>query len=152
ATMSRLMRGTIARAFVCAAALLLRLAPARADGAFSDSLAIFVPVNKPHEIVLATNFGLIIAQDDGATWYGVCEQAVASQARLYQMGPPPGNRLLAVSPLALVTSTDGACTWQVAGGALDGAIVSNAFPDPNDAMHVLALGVPGNDANMYVPP
>jgi MYXO-CTERM domain-containing protein len=49
-----------------------------------------------------------------------------------------------------VTSTDGACSWQVAGGAISGAIVNDAFPDPNDPMHVLALGIPPADG--YTPP
>jgi MYXO-CTERM domain-containing protein len=142
------MRRTIARLIVCAAAL--GPAAARANGAFPDSLSILLPADRPHEIVLATNFGLLISEDDGASWHWVCEQAVASQARLYQMGPAPVDRLLAVSPLALVTSTDGACSWQVAQGALAGAQVTDAFPDPNDVMHVLALGIPPADA--YTPP
>jgi hypothetical protein len=121
-----------------------------ANGAFPDSLSILVPPDRPHEIILATNFGVLISEDDGAKWFWVCEQAVASQARLYQMGPPPTDRLLAVSPLALVLSTDGACSWQAAGGAISGATVNDAFPDPNDPMHVLALGIPPADG--YTPP
>src|SRR5215831_1213059 len=105
------MRRTIAWWLLCTAAL----APARAsaNGAFPDSLSILLPPDRPHEIILATNFGLLVSEDDGAKWNWVCEQAVASQARLYQMGPPPTDRLLAVSPLALVTSSNGACSWQV---------------------------------------
>src|SRR5262249_55055616 len=86
ATMRRPMRPTIARMILCAAALLP--APAHPNGAFPDSLSIMLPPDHPHEIVLATNFGLLISEDDGATWHWVCEQAVASLSTLYQMGPP----------------------------------------------------------------
>src|SRR5947209_6557024 len=38
--------------------------PARADGAFPDSLQVLLPAGQPHRIILATNFGLIISEDD----------------------------------------------------------------------------------------
>ena len=142
------MRRTIAWWLLCAAAL--ATARASANGAFPDSLSILVAPDRPHEIILATNFGLLLSEDDGATWNWVCEQAVASQSNLYQIGPAPTDRILARSPLALLTSTDGACSWQIGGGAISGATVNDAFLDPNDAMHVLALGIPQADA--YVPP
>ena len=63
--------------------------PATADGAFPDSLSVLVPAGHPHEIVLATNFGPLISEDDGATWSWVCEQAIALLVSLYQVGPPP---------------------------------------------------------------
>ncbi|MES1210484.1 MAG: hypothetical protein ABUS79_31475, partial [Pseudomonadota bacterium] len=38
-------------------------APARADGAFPNSQNIMTPAALPHEIVLGTNFGLVISTD-----------------------------------------------------------------------------------------
>src|SRR5438034_182083 len=51
-----------------AAALVLALGPrfARADGAFPDSQIILTPADRPREIILVTNFGLIQSEDGGA--------------------------------------------------------------------------------------
>ncbi len=52
---------TPARPAIVAAAVLalssLSGGRARADGAFPDSMALFLPADRPHELVLATNFG-----------------------------------------------------------------------------------------------
>jgi photosystem II stability/assembly factor-like uncharacterized protein len=113
--------------------------PAAADGAFPDSLSLLLPADRPGDIILATNFGLVLTHDGGHTWQWVCEQAIAPQARLYQIGPAPLSQLYAVAPTALVTSSDGACSWSQATGAIGNGFVEDAFPDPSDAMHVLAL-------------
>lgn len=135
--------GVIGLASVRSLALVLALvAPAgeaRADGAFPDSMALFLPADRPHEILLATNFGLLFSEDDGGTWHWVCEQAIASLTSTYQMGPPP-HRLFGLSTEGLVFSTDNACSWTQTGGGLAGAYVSDVFPDPIDPMRVLAIG------------
>src|SRR6187431_1924660 len=41
--------------------------PARADGAFPDSLQILLPADRPNVIGLATNFGVILSEDAGRT-------------------------------------------------------------------------------------
>ena len=48
---------------------------ARADGALPDSLSISTPAARPHDITLATNFGLVLSHDDGRRWVWSCEQA-----------------------------------------------------------------------------
>jgi hypothetical protein len=131
---------------------LLALAPAgirraRADGAFPDSGQILLPVDRPHDIYVGTNFGVLVSQDDGATWRWVCEQAVASLAGLYVVGPPPPDRLYAVSPAALVVSDDQACHFDPAAGAVTGVYVADVFPDPADPAHVVAIGTLGADAS-----
>jgi hypothetical protein len=126
-----------------AVALVLAAAVARADGAFPDSMQVLLPADRPHEIILTTNFGLVLSDDDGATWRWVCEQAVASWVSLYQMGPPPDETLFAVSPPeGLSTSRDVGCSWSFAQGSLAGAQLLDAFPDPTDGAHVLALATP----------
>jgi hypothetical protein len=114
---------------------------ARADGAFPDAQTILLPADRPDEILLATNFGLLASQDAGATWIWSCEQPVNSYGRLYQMGPPPSRRLYAVAGGKLVFSDDGACGWQVAGGALAAQLCEDAFVDPTDGTRVLAAGL-----------
>ena len=49
-------------------------ARARADGAFPTPEAVLVPADRPQEIILATNFGLVISEDAGQTWSWSCER------------------------------------------------------------------------------
>jgi MYXO-CTERM domain-containing protein len=118
---------------------LLPAAAARADGAFPDSQNILTPESLPHEILLATNFGLVLSLDGGQTWTWTCEQTQNNFATLYQIGPPPGNRLYATSAAGLILSDDRSCSWSVGGGLAAGATISDFFPDPSDAERVLAV-------------
>ena len=114
---------------------------ARADGAFPDAQTILLPADRPDEILLATNFGVLASEDAGASWIWSCEQPVNSYGRLYQMGPAPVHRLYTVAGGKLVFSDDGACGWQVAGGALSTQLCEDAFVDPTDGTRVLAAGL-----------
>jgi hypothetical protein len=121
-------------------AVALAAAGARADGAFPDSMQVLLPPDQSQQLILSTNFGLVISVDDGASWRFVCELAVGAGANLYQLGPLPTNALFAVSQAqGLSVSRDVGCHWSVAGGSLAGARALDAFPDPTDAKHVLAL-------------
>jgi len=117
-------------------------ASAQANGAFPNSLGILLPTDRPAEIFLATTFGLISSQDAGKTWTWSCEQPVAYSANLYQLGPSPLDRIFAVSSDGLIYSDDGSCTWSIAAGALKDSWVTDAFVDPTDPMHVMAIGSP----------
>jgi hypothetical protein len=118
---------------------------AEANGAFPDSLSLMAPVDRPHEITLATNFGLISSEDDGQAWFWTCESQRSNLGALYQLGAPAQDRLFAVSSEGLVYSDDAACGWSVAGGLLASALVSDYFPDPGDPRRVFAIAVPGRD-------
>jgi hypothetical protein len=130
-------RGTLA----LVAAVLLTPLGARADGAFPNGQGVLVPADRPDEIILATNFGLVSTEDGGRTWLWSCEQAATSYGHLYQMGPAPAHRLYAVANSKLVFSDDGACGWQTAGGALATQLCEDLFVDPNDGTRVLAAGL-----------
>ncbi|HSY39841.1 MAG TPA: hypothetical protein VLA79_09940 [Polyangia bacterium] len=119
----------------------LAATPAKADGAFPDGQSVIVPADRPDEILLATNFGVLTSEDAGATWIWSCEQPVNSYGRLYQMGPAPAHRLYAVANGKLVFSDDDACGWQVGGGALGSELCEDAFVDPTDGTRVLAAGL-----------
>jgi hypothetical protein len=126
--------------------------PARADGAFPDSDSIVVPDALPDEILLGTNFGLVLSVDDGVTWTWSCEQPGNAFGNHYQMGAPTMNRLYAQgrgsTTATLAYSDDAGCSWQVAGGGVAGAVVLDAFPDPTDAGRVLALVSRASDGGM----
>lgn len=136
-----------ATAAVCA--LLLAPGAARADGAFPNAQAILVPADRPLEIVLATNFGLVKTEDAGRTWTWSCEQALTSFGRLYQMGPGPVHRLFTVASARLVYSDDGACGWQASAGALATDLCEDAFVDPTDGTRVLAAVLAGAGGVQY---
>jgi MYXO-CTERM domain-containing protein len=133
------------RAAILAATLCLGAATvARADGAFPNSQNIMAPAALPHEILLGTNFGLVMSFDDGQTWTWSCEQQLNSFATLYQVGPPPANRLYAVSAQGVIRSNDTACSWSAATGIGSSAAL-DVFADPTDAAHVLAVTTTGAD-------
>ena len=114
---------------------------ARADGAFPNALNILTPAQLPNETLLATNFGLVMSFDHDQTWIWSCEQPLNSFAILYQMGPPPLNRIYAISPTSLITTDDSSCTWNSsASGAVD------AFVDPTNGNRVLAVVAKSADA------
>src|SRR4029077_20439774 len=93
-------------------------ATARADGAFPAAEGVIVPAERPQEIMLVTNFGIVQSADGGATWTWSCEQDTNALGLLYQLGPAPRRRLFAVANNKVVTSDDATCSWQVAGGLL----------------------------------
>ncbi len=137
------MRARLALRWLLLAAVAPLLSPgaARADGAFPDALSIMTPEQLPNETLLATNFGLVMSFDRDQTWSWACEQGANNFATLYQMGPPPRNRIFAVSPTNLIFSDDSSCSWTAAApGALD------AFVDPTDGNRVLAVVTTSLDA------
>lgn len=126
---------------------------ARADGAFPDAQSVLLPRDRPHEIVLATNFGLVSSVDDGKTWTYSCESMATAGGSRYVVGPPSsggvsGDRLFAVStpPPGAPFSTDDACSWAQGGGAIAAAsnptYVSDVFPDPSNPARVFLLATP----------
>ena len=109
---------------------------AAANGAFPDSLQILLPPDRPQEIVLSTNFGLIVSEDAGANWSWTCEEPATSGANLYSMGAPPLDRIFAVGPAGLAHSDDEGCTWALASGLAASSFFVDAFPDPTDSRRV----------------
>jgi hypothetical protein len=112
---------------------------ARADGAFPDSLEVLLPSDRPNEIVLTTNFGLILSEDAGVTWMWTCESPSSSGAYLYSLGASPTDRVFGLAPAGLAHSDDGGCSWALAAGLVPGSIVVDAFPDPTDARRVWSI-------------
>jgi hypothetical protein len=126
-------------------------APARAhaNGAFPDSENILTPADRPQEIVLVTNFGLVSSADGGQTWLWSCEQEGNALAILYQLTPLPRDRLLALANQSLVYSDDRSCGWQVAGGPLAGQSMTDVFVDPVGGARVMAVGVLNQAYTVY---
>ena len=139
-------QGRSAAAWACALALATAAGSARANGAFPGGQTILAPRDLAGEILMATNFGVVESRSAGRTWTWTCEQPANSFGRLYQMGPAPGHRLFAIASSKLIYSDDRSCSWQVAAGTLAGTSVQDAFVDPRDGTHVLAVAVSFGDA------
>jgi MYXO-CTERM domain-containing protein len=144
----------VLQALVALVALLAAAGEARGNGALPASLGILVPGDQPQEIVLATNFGLIISEDAGASWLWTCEQPQISFGYLYGVGPPPRNRFYGLSPKeGLAFSDNGSCSWRRSGGALADVVASDFFVDRSNPDRVLAVGaVVDVDADEVGPP
>jgi MYXO-CTERM domain-containing protein len=117
-----------------------------ANGAFPDSETILVPADRPNEILVATNFGIVLSEDGGGTWTWACERPETTFGRLYQIGPGPLHRLYTVANGKLAYSDDGACGWQTARGAIAGLSVQDAFVDPMNGNRVFAVALAHADA------
>jgi hypothetical protein len=115
----------------------------RANGAFPESFQLILPSDRGSQILLATNFGMIISDDAGATWNWTCEEKQTSMATLYAISAPPLNRFFALSSfVGLAYSDDQSCSWTISGGALETPLASDYFPDPTNPMRVLAIAAP----------
>lgn len=137
-----------AEAVALATLVIAAPAAARADGAFPAAQAVLVPADRPQEIILATNFGLVVSEDAGQTWSWSCEQNENALGILYQLGPAPRHRLFVVANQHVVTSDDASCSWQIAGGLVADQ-VTDVFPDPTNADRVLAIGIANNAYSVF---
>lgn len=146
----RLTFVTFAAAVACLT-LLTSAGRAHANGALPASYGILVPADKPQEIVLATNFGMIISDDGGKTWLWTCEQAQTSYGYLYGVGPSPRDRFYGLSPdQGLAYSDDGSCSWLRAGGVLSDLVASDFFVDRTNADRVVAIAASYDPATLEI--
>src|SRR5258707_6171101 len=119
--------------------------PVLANGAFPDEFSIHFPPDAPHRILIGANFGMLVSEDDGATWRYSCEPwvvagsnaALASEnVSFYQV---TADGAVLADSVNVTRSTDVACTWPTSTGSVAGQAVDDIFPDPNDATFVLAI-------------
>jgi hypothetical protein len=136
-------------ALLAAALAAVATGPARADGAFPDSAGVLTPADRPNEMLLGTNFGLLISEDGGVSWQWSCEQDGNAFGYLYQFGPTPRHRLFGLSNQKAVFSDDVTCSWQTASGALDGQAITDVFPDPTNGDRVLAVGFKAGSYSLF---
>jgi photosystem II stability/assembly factor-like uncharacterized protein len=123
--------------------LLLGASQARADGAFPDEFAVFVPATRPHEIDLMTNFGPLISVDDGATFRWICEQAITNDplgnAPVWRYQRGGDNTIYGLYSDQVAHSADNGCTWSSTALPGDGF---DLFADPTVAGRLFAIWEP----------
>jgi photosystem II stability/assembly factor-like uncharacterized protein len=130
------------------AAFLLVLTPipsALANGAFPDEFSIHFPQGAPHRILVGANFGLLVSEDDGATWRYTCEPWItegssapltSTNVSFYQV---TADGAVIAQSVNVTRSDDVACTWPISGGVISQQVVGDLFPDPGDASLVIAV-------------
>jgi hypothetical protein len=133
--------------------LLLGATPARAHGSFPEAKQILLPADRPAQIILATNFGLIFSEDSGGTWLFSCEHGLSAYAAPYLLGTASSRRIFALTSGGVVYSDDDACGWQTARGTSD--LLPYAFAvDPSSSKRLYVIGVPLSNLydgdNIYV--
>jgi hypothetical protein len=123
---------------------------ARANGAFPDSQGLLLPADNLNEMILATNFGVIVSQDGGQTWTWSCERMDnGSTAAFYQMSAAPRDRLFAITDIGLIYSDDAACGWGKAQGMLAGKSPLDYFPDAANQNRIWAVRPPDATGDPY---
>jgi len=115
---------------------------ARADGAFPDAQTVLLPPDRPQQIIVAANFGLVFSEDGGAHWQYSCESQATTNGRLYSLGAPPDDRIFSLSDFGIATTSDRGCVWRLGAGPFEGGLVLDYFADPSDPAHVLAVAEP----------
>jgi hypothetical protein len=123
---------------------------AKANGAFPDEFSVHLPADAPHRIFMGTNFGLVVSEDDGASWRYACEPYVVgaiSNAILYQLAPD--GTMFAASLGGLTRSSDRGCTWSRSGGMVAALSINDFFVDPNDATFILAIASSASGSGIY---
>ena len=135
-----------ARTWLLGLSALLLATAARADGTYPGSRQILLPTKRPEQIILATNFGLILSDDNGETWSFSCERGSSAYAGPYLLGTQGSQRLFALTAGAgLIYSDDDSCGWQAASGALSDVLPYSFAVDPASSRRVYAIGVPRQD-------
>jgi hypothetical protein len=137
------MRSALALSLLLTASALLRATPARAHGSYPDAQQILLPADRPDQIILTTNFGLIFSEDGGQTWLFSCESGLSTYAGPYRFTRLPSHRIFAITASAgLIYSDDDSCTWQAARGTLADVLPYGLFVDPSDGQRVYVVGAP----------
>jgi hypothetical protein len=123
--------------------VLLHAVPALSHGTFPEVRQILLPPDRPQQIILATNFGLIFSEDGGEEWLYSCEHGISAYAGPYLLGGASSRRILAITAGAgVIHSDDDACSWTAAGGALTEVMPWAFTVDPTSSKRVYAIGAP----------
>src|SRR2546422_7594557 len=124
-------------AFALVALLIGSPRGARANGAFPDEFSIHFPPGAPHRILVGANFGLLVSEDDGATWRYACEPWVTVGSSdplspvLVSFYQVTADGAVLADWGGITRSTD-ACNWPNSAGSVTGQSVQDIFADPND--------------------
>src|SRR5690348_504596 len=130
------------------AAIALAAGSTRANNAFPDEFSLHFPVNDPNTIYIGANFGLLVSNDNGATWRYTCEPWIVTGSNgslaivnVNEYDLTANGAILAgvfANP-SLNRSLD-ACTWQMASAPF----ANDFFASRDDANFVVAIVQPSS--------
>jgi hypothetical protein len=124
-----------ARLMIVALALSLAPPTASANGRFPRSVKVIFQPGHPEHIVLATTFGLLQSNDDGATWRWICESAIGFAGTYdpdYEISPT-GAIFANTTATGMVVTHDG-CHWNPVPGAVGTTPVTAIAIGPDGAI------------------
>ena len=111
---------------------------ALADGAFPDSVGLFVGQDQSAAPVLATNFGLISRMGASGPWSWSCETGLADLIFKYAPADSGGQRYFGLSFNGLMVTDDLGCSWS--GLVVGAGAATDLFVDPDDPAMVFTIG------------
>lgn len=97
-----------------------------ANGRFPASVGVDTPPADTQRIMLPVTFGLLISNDDGASFHWTCEESVGYSGIFdpdYAL--EPDGTIWATTFDGLRVSRDGLCTWTTIGGPLTGHFIGD---------------------------
>jgi hypothetical protein len=125
---------------------LLGTAPAGAHGSAPEPRQLLLRADRPEQIILATNFGLIFSEDGGDSWLFSCERGISDYTGQYLLGAQPSSRIFGMtSGAGLIYSDDDSCSWTAARGVLTEVLPYAFAVDPSNSKRVYVIGVPRQD-------
>lgn len=125
---------------------LLGATPAGAHGSAPEPRQLLLRADRPEQIILATNFGLIFSEDAGETWLFSCERGISDYTAQYLLGAQSSSRIFGMtSGAGLIYSDDDSCSWTAVGGVLTDVLPYAFAVDPSNSQRVYAIGVPRQD-------
>jgi hypothetical protein len=132
------------------AAIFAGALPARPNGAFPDEFSIHFPPGAPNRILVGANFGLLVSEDNGASWRYSCEPwivagssaAVNPEASVIFYQVTSDGALLA-DAVNITRSGDNACTWPTSPG-IEGTIITDLWASPADPSLVFVTAAVSN--------
>jgi photosystem II stability/assembly factor-like uncharacterized protein len=151
--------GTASIALAAGAIAILFARPAAANGRFPQSDQIVFTPHDPNLIVARTTYGILPSQDNGTSWWYLCEELVGVPSLAVEdpeVALTANGALVVGAPKGLSVSTDVGCTWSCAGGGLDKKNIADVVVRPDTPDVVLALtstigtGDGGNDNDSRV--
>lgn len=111
---------------VAVAVILLAPALALANGRPPATRDVHFRPGDAQFIANPATFGLMLSQDDGATWYWVCEEAIGYSGQYdpdYSVAAD--GRIFATTFFGLRVSQDGGCTWNTVAGPWGDAFIAD---------------------------
>jgi photosystem II stability/assembly factor-like uncharacterized protein len=122
----------------------------RANGRYPAAGLVTRQPGAPERMAVRATYGLLTTLDGGDSWGWSCEEAVGFAGIQDPMVVATGGGALLVGVYeGLARSTDGGCSWSMAGGELEGLPIADLTRVPGNPDGVVALTSRGQGLGAY---